>query len=342
MAPIASKPTPESEPMAETLRSLGESELIRRLAQFAPARQLDDDTADLPASSQRQVINTDLLVEGVHFSDATTSAEDVGWRAAAVNLSDLAASGADSVVGLTVGLVAPGETAWTWVDGVYRGLQTALDRYGGVLLGGDCSSGQQRMLAVTAIGTLGPLRLLRSAARPGDWLVTSGPHGLSRLGLALLQNEPCLSGLALDRDLCAAATLQHQRPTPRLDALKRLIACKPSALPWRAGGTDSSDGLLQALKVISATSHCQIQLDPTALPQHRAWPNAAPFQEWCLDGGEDFELVLSLPPSWAQAWLQQQPDSLWIGEAVEGPAAVVWSDTQTPVQGNNGFAHFGL
>ena len=148
MAPIASKPTPESEPMAETLRSLGESELIRRLAQFAPARQLDDDTADLPASSQRQVINTDLLVEGVHFSDATTSAEDVGWRAAAVNLSDLAASGADSVVGLTVGLVAPGETAWTWVDGVYRGLQTALDRYGGVLLGGDCSSGQQRMLAV--------------------------------------------------------------------------------------------------------------------------------------------------------------------------------------------------
>ena len=288
MAPIASKPTPESEPMAETLRSLGESELIQRLAQFAPAGQLDDDTADLPASSQRQVINTDLLVEGV-----------------------------------------------------YRGLQSALDRHGGVLLGGDCSSGQQRMLAVTAIGTLGPLRLLRSAARPGDWLVTSGPHGLSRLGLALLHNEPCLSGHALNGDLCAAATLQHQRPTPRLDALKRLIACKPTDLPWRAGGTDSSDGLLQALKVISATSHCQIRLDPTALPQHRAWPNAEPFQEWCLDGGEDFELVLSLPPSWAQAWLKQQPDSLRIGEAVEGPAVVVWSDTQTPVQGNNGFAHFG-
>lgn len=341
MAPIASKPTPESDPMTETLRSLGESELIQRLSQFAPAGQLDDDTATLPRSGQHQVINTDLLVEGVHFSDTTTSAEDVGWRAAAVNLSDLAASGADTVVGLTVGLVAPGETAWTWVEGVYRGLQMALDRYGGVLLGGDCSSGQQRMLAVTAIGTLGPLRLLRSAAQPGDWLVTSGPHGLSRLGLALLQNDSCLSGLTLDENLRAAATLQHQRPTPRLDALKRLINCKPAGLPWRAGGTDSSDGLLQALQVISATSRCQIRLDPTALPQHRAWPQSTPFREWCLDGGEDFELVLSLPPSWARAWLKQQPDSLWIGEAVEGPAAVVWCDTQTPVQGHNGFTHFG-
>ena len=103
--------------MTETLRSLGESELIQRLSQFAPAGQLDDDTATLPRSGQHQVINTDLLVEGVHFSDTTTSAEDVGWRAAAVNLSDLAASGADTVVGLTVGLVAPGATAWTWVYG---------------------------------------------------------------------------------------------------------------------------------------------------------------------------------------------------------------------------------
>ena len=341
MAPIASRPTPESDPMADTLQSLGESELIARLAQFAPAGQLDDDTATLPVTGHRQVINTDLLVEGVHFSDATTSAEDVGWRAAAVNLSDLAASGADTVVGITVGLVAPGDTAWAWVEGVYRGLQMALDRYGGVLLGGDCSGGMQRMLAVTAIGTLGPLRLLRSGARAGDWLVTSGPHGLSRLGLALLQNDPCLSDLNLDGDLCAAATVQHQRPTPRLEALKRLIACKPADLPWRAGGTDSSDGLVQALRVISETSHCQIRLDPTALPLHPSWPTTAPFREWCLNGGEDFELVLSLPPSWAEAWLKQQPDSRWIGEAVEGPAAVVWSDTQAPVQGHNGFAHFG-
>lgn len=326
--------------MAETLQSLGETELLRRLAHFAPDGQFNDDTATLPANDRRQVINTDVLVEGVHFSDTTTSAEDVGWRAAAVNLSDLAASGAETVVGLTVGLVAPAETPWQWVEGVYQGLQMALDRYGGVLLGGDCSGGAQRMLAVTAIGSVGTLRLLRSAARPGDWLVTSGPHGLSRLGLALLQHDPCLSSFNLDADLCAAATLQHQRPTPRLDALKSLIASKPAELPWRAGGTDSSDGLLQALKVISETSHCRIQLDPAALPKHPCWPTTAPFQEWCLNGGEDFELVISLPPSWAQAWLTQQPDSRRIGDVEAGPAAVVWSDTQAPVEGHNGFSHF--
>ena len=326
--------------MTETLQSLGEDQLLRRLAQFAPDGQLDDDTATLPGSDHHQVINTDVLVEGVHFSDATTSAEDVGWRAAAMNLSDLAASGADTVIGLTVGLVAPAETPWSWVEGVYQGLKMALDRYGGVLLGGDCSSGKQRMLSVTAIGNLGPLRLLRAAAQPGDWLVTSGPHGLSRLGLALLQNDPCLSKLTLDAELCSAATRHHQRPIPRLDALQRLITSKPADLPWRAGGTDSSDGLLQALRVMSETSHCRIQLDPAALPQPHGWPTTPPFREWCLNGGEDFELVLSLPPSWAEAWLLLQPDSRRIGVAKDGPAAVVWSDTQAPVEGHDGFSHF--
>ena len=91
--------------MTDTLQSLGETELLRRLAQFAPAGQLDDDTATLPTTTSPQLINTDVLVEGVHFSDATTSPEDVGWRAATMNLSDLAASGAGSVVGVTICLL---------------------------------------------------------------------------------------------------------------------------------------------------------------------------------------------------------------------------------------------
>ena len=118
--------------MTETLQSLGEAELLRRLALYAPSGQLDDDTATLPSQNGPQLINTDLLVEGVHFSDATTSPHDVGWRAAAMNLSDLAASGVDQVVGLTVGLVAPGDTPWAWVQGVYEGLTAALGEHGGI------------------------------------------------------------------------------------------------------------------------------------------------------------------------------------------------------------------
>ena len=183
--------------MSPTLAELTEAELLRRLARFAPPDQLSDDTAALAADARPLLINTDVLVDGIHFSDATTTAMDVGWRAVAVNLSDLAASGAVDIDGITVALVAPGHTHWDWVDGVYQGISAALGHYGGVLLGGDCSKGEQRLLSITALGRLGPLRLHRNAARPGDVLVTSGPHGLSRLGLALLQNDPNVHGFAL-------------------------------------------------------------------------------------------------------------------------------------------------
>lgn len=130
--------------MAEpaTLAALGEAELIRRLEAYAPPGQFNDDGALLKAPGDRVlVVTTDVLVEGVHFSDATIAAADLGWRAAAANLSDLAAMGCHSVRGLTVGLVAPGSTAWSWVEGVYGGLGEVLARYGGDLLGGTAAPG---------------------------------------------------------------------------------------------------------------------------------------------------------------------------------------------------------
>ena len=104
--------------MSPTLAELTEAELLRRLARFAPPDQLNDDTAALAADVRPLLINTDVLVDGIHFSDATTTAMDVGWRAVAANLSDLAASGAVDIDGITVALVAPGHTRWDWVDGV--------------------------------------------------------------------------------------------------------------------------------------------------------------------------------------------------------------------------------
>ncbi len=190
----------------DTLADLGEWELIRRLGAFAPPGQFADDGALLPAKGGGAlVVNTDVLVDGLHFSDATTAAADVGWRATAANLSDLAAMGCTAVVGITVALVAPAATPWAWVEGVYGGIREALEAYGGILLGGDCSGGCQRLLAITALGTLtaqgpgatsSPLSgaIRRGDGRPGDLLVSTGPHGLSRLGLALLQGESPSTG----------------------------------------------------------------------------------------------------------------------------------------------------
>jgi thiamine-monophosphate kinase len=393
----------------ETLADLGESELIRRLGAFAPAGQFADDAALLSAGGEGAlVVNTDVLVEGLHFSEATTAAADVGWRAAAANLSDLAAMGCTEVVGLTVGLVAPAFTPWAWVEGVYGGLRAALDTYGGVLLGGDCSGGAQRILAVTAIGRLGACPgpagertanqdaetgtsaaanklgssawavIRRGDGRPGDHLVCTGAHGLSRLGLALLQGElaggsaplafpsqgpyPAAAmpspptapasatepdsktpwdGSWIDPGLSARAISAHRRPRPRFDAVRALIGGRPAALPWRVGGCDSSDGLAAAAAAIAASSGCSARLERTSLPLDPAMAGLPAAEAWCLGGGEDFELVLALNPVWAEALIAALPGATRIGELVEGPAGNLgWSDGRPWPEPSSGIGGF--
>ena len=325
--------------MSPTLAELSEAELLRRLARFAPPDQLSDDTAALAADHRPLLINTDVLVDGIHFSDATTTAMDVGWRAVAANLSDLAASGAVEIEGITVALVAPGHTSWDWVEGLYQGISAALSQYGGILLGGDCSSGEQRLLSITALGRLGPLRLHRNAARPGDVLVTSGPHGLSRLGLALLQDDPSVRDMALSASLREQAITRHRRPTPRLQDVQQLLACKPKQLPWRAGGTDSSDGLLSAVAGLCSSSGCGALLENDRLPVAEGWPEGPAWADWCLAGGEDFELVLSLPEAWADVWQQCVPESRRFGQINDETGAIRWAHNHEQVE-MSGFDHF--
>lgn len=339
---------PTQPPTAETLAQLGEWELIRRLGSFAPPGRFDDDAALLlPPAGQALVVNTDVLVEGVHFSDATTAPGDVGWRATAANLSDLAAMGCRSCLGITVGLTAPGSTRWSWVEGVYGGIAAALHRHGGELLGGDCSGGQQRQLAITALGAVDPGQpIRRSDGRPGDRLVTSGAHGLSRLGLALLQRElnPDLHG-QLPAKLQTRAVEAHQRPRPRFDVVEALPVCKPSGTPWRLGGTDSSDGLVAAAAAIAAASGCRAILDRSTLPMAPSLAALPQAEAWCLAGGEDFELVLALEPDWAAALCEAMPGCRVVGELVEqaqgGASRVVWKHTGEPIASDlGGYRHF--
>lgn len=333
-------------PEGPTLADLGEEELIRRLGAFAPSGQFEDDAALLPRAVEedRLVINTDLLVEGVHFSDATTAPTDVGWRAAAANLSDLAAMGCGEVVGLTVGLVAPGSTAWGWVEGVYRGLAAALDIHGGELLGGDCSGGGQRVLAITALGCLpsgrgGPIR--RRDGRVGDTLVSTGPHGLSRLGLAWLGQEEGLP--SLPAELMNRAVAAHRRPRPRFDAVRALAETLPLGLPWRVGGCDSSDGLAAAAAAVAAASGCTAVLERDHLPLDPAMVPLPRSEACCLWGGEDFELVLALEPAWAARLVERLPGATPIGALVEPLESerLRWAGSDEPLAaGASAFRHF--
>jgi thiamine-monophosphate kinase len=339
-----------------TLADLGEWTLIERLARFAPPGQFDDDAALMASGASDPaadlVVNTDLLVDSIHFSDRTIGARDVGWRAAMANLSDLAAMGCTSVLGLTVGLVAPPSTPWSWVEGVYEGLHDALQDSGGLLLGGDCSSGQQRLLAITALGRLpgesgGPIH--RSAGEPGDLLLASGPHGLSRLGLALLLQEtvPGLEQLdpQLKASLCSRAIRAHRRPRGRLDVVRALGRCRPPQVPWRVAGTDSSDGLLAAVGAIARASRCEATLERRALPLDPAMAQLDHGEAWCLNGGEDFELVLALEPTWAHRLQEQIPGSVLIGALTAAGSMpqprLTWAEDGTAISAKGqGYTHF--
>jgi thiamine-monophosphate kinase len=325
------------------LSDLGEQALLKRLQSFCPPELVGDDAALLsPAAGQALVVTTDLLIDGVHFSDRTTSPTDAGWRAAAANLSDLAAMGAQPL-GITVGLALPGDTDLAWVEGLYQGLVDCLQPFQTPIIGGDICRSQVRTIAVTALGQVGPTQAIRrSTAQPGDAILVTGPHGASRAGLELLLQPEQAPGLtAADR---RALTQAHQRPIPRLDVVE---AIRAAALE-RVAGMDSSDGLADAVLQICRASRVGASLERNLIPlppSLTAWVSEAEAIDWALYGGEDFELVLCLPRPQAQSLLTQLPGAAIVGTVTAEPE--VWLNDQSglypaePLRFEKGFQHYG-
>jgi len=125
----------------ELLEDIGEKDLIKRLAEFMPKNQTSDDCAFIKTTDQNLLINTDSLVENVHFNNDTISALDLGWKAVASSISDLISSGCGKIIGVNIGLIIPPKTDWLWIKDLYIGINQALEHFGGIILGGDCSTG---------------------------------------------------------------------------------------------------------------------------------------------------------------------------------------------------------
>ncbi|MGK7937977.1 MAG: AIR synthase related protein, partial [Xenococcaceae cyanobacterium] len=120
----------------QLVKDIGEQGLLQKLQSFCPQNIIGDDGAVIPTHpDQDLVVTTDVLVDGVHFSDRTTTAFDVGWRAVAANLSDLAAMGAEPLA-ITVGLSLPGDVLVSWVEELYLGLTACLQQYQTPIVGG--------------------------------------------------------------------------------------------------------------------------------------------------------------------------------------------------------------
>lgn len=326
------------------VRDIGEKGLLERLQRFCPPEIVGDDAAVLSTQPGKLlVVTTDMLVDGVHFSDRTTSPQDVGWRAAAANLSDLAAMGA-SPVGITVALGLLGNVSVNWVEQLYQGMIECLQYYATLIVGGDICRSNAIALAITAFGQAAPEQIIRrDAAQIGDAIVVTGVHGSSRAGLELLLHPESGQNLGLAERL--ALIQAHQRPRPRLDVLPILW----QVVDERAiAGMDSSDGLADAVLQLCQASGVGARIERGKIPIADAlssWVSTEQALEWALYGGEDFELVLCLPPDRAQVLVQH----LGQGAAIVGtitPNAVVQLVDQTgqnPDQVltlSRGFQHF--
>ena len=191
----------------ELLEDIGEKELIKRLAEFMPKNQVSDDCAFIKAKNKNLLINTDSLVENIHFNDDTISALDIGWKAVACNVSDLISSGCSKIIGVNIGLVVPSETDWLWIKDLYTGINLALDYFWGLNSWRRLFCGERKVISMTALGKQGKIKLRRNSCKPNEIILTTGIHGLSKLGLMIKVKQFLYSDIALSHSLINSSLL---------------------------------------------------------------------------------------------------------------------------------------
>jgi thiamine-monophosphate kinase len=278
---------------------IGEFGLIRKLAgQVAAAtdkrwkswRQLivgiGDDAAVWHPRNSLQIVTTDSLVEGVHFSLKTTTWHELGWKAIAVNLSDIAAMGGIPMYAL-ISLGLPPDTKVEDIQALYNGMIAVTEKFGVTIIGGDTVGSPVVFISVTVIGCASDATgkvLIRSAAKPGDKIAVTNALGASAAGLAMLRRN-----LKFPPKATAELRRAHLQPCPRIVEGQKLLACGVKA------GMDISDGLVGDLTHICEMSRLGARLNIDLVP-------VSPVAEACfgdkalelaLNGGEDYELLFT-------------------------------------------------
>lgn len=269
----------------------GEFDLIARyFDRFKSVRRdvqlgIGDDCALLTvAEKQLLAISTDTLVSGIHFL-ADIDPADLGHKALAVNLSDLAAMGADPAW-LSLALTLP-EVNEEWLKAFSDSLFEQMNYYGMQLIGGDTTRGPLSM-TLTIHGLIPAGRALaRSGARIGDWIYVTGTLGDSAAGLAILQDRLQVADRASQEYLLA----RHLRPQPRVLQGQALRDLASSAI-------DISDGLISDLRHVLNASECGARIELDELPMSQTLTSNTDMDQalrWALTGGEDYELCFTVP-----------------------------------------------
>lgn len=291
------------------IQTMGEQSLIKFIRQKWGKTAADlpvgigDDAAVFDLDSQRKGLATsDLLIEDVHFKRAWTSPEQLGHKAMAVNLSDIAAMGGIPRFAL-VSLALPSQLPLIWLDEFYQGMVRLADKYNVVIAGGDTSSSPDRVIInITLLGEVPAQELLlRSGAKVEDKILVTGSLGNATAGLAILQSD-----LATPND---SFLLNKQlQPDPRCQEA-RVIAKKKLV----SAMMDLSDGL--ATDIINLTQMSQVgaRIYTQLIPLSKELKNRATYldksaRDFALCGGEDYELLLTAPAKAVVSLQQALPD----------------------------------
>lgn len=278
---------------------IGEFRLIEALAAALPTGDKDvflgigDDAAAVDIGNDRLLLATcDIQIENVHFTISGFTPEQIGIKAAAVNLSDIAAMGGVPRFAL-VSIAVPAAVDAAYIGLVYRGLGDFLFSRGATVIGGNTSKSEGGLIIdVTLLGEVEKSRLLtRNGARPGDALCVTGSLGASRAGLMLLSN----ADLFVSEKTRNEALTRHRTPCPRLSEIRA-----PSALGGITSCIDISDGLRGDAGHLADRSGVKVIIDIDELPVAPCAREVAALagenhRRFALQGGEDFELLFTAP-----------------------------------------------
>lgn len=313
--------------MSEKVADLGEFGLIAAITARLPQASgvivgPGDDAAVLATADGRVVVTTDLLVENRHFRRDWSSADDIGHKAAAQNLADVAAMGAVPT-GLVVGLGAPADLPAAWALGFADGLREECEPLGMSVVGGDVVRSDVVVVAMTALGDLqGRAPVTRAGARPGDVVAVCGRLGWAEAGFRVLSR-----GFRSPRVLVEA----HRRPVVPYHAGPQAAELGATAM------CDVSDGLLGDLGHVAQASGVAVDIVsgafdvPAPIRDAAAAIGAEPL-DWILTGGDDNALVATFP---AEVPLPEP----WrvVGRVSAGEGVTVDGE---PYEGDPGHAHF--